>query len=80
MVIVAHATDQIFWARMLYRRGVSSRPLQRSTLTATQLASALQKVLTTPAMRQRAQQLSILMQQENGVATAIHRIEALQQD
>lgn len=75
MVIIAHVTDQFFWANMLYKRGVAVRPLQRYSLTTAKLVKALQTALNTPALQQNAQALAQALQQEHGTQTALDLIE-----
>lgn len=74
-VVVAHATDQLFWARRLRRAGVAGAPLQRRTFTASALAKAIREVLETPGMTQRAAAIGERMKGEDGVRTAVRLIE-----
>lgn len=69
-VIVPFFGDQPFWAHCLNRRGVSPPALERKTLRADALASALQATQQ-PAMSQAAAALGRAVRAENGIDEAI---------
>jgi UDP:flavonoid glycosyltransferase YjiC (YdhE family) len=69
-VIVPFFGDQPFWAHCLNRQGVAPPALQRKTLTADALASALQATQQ-PAMSQAAAALGRAVRAENGIDDAI---------
>lgn len=74
-IVVAHVTDQFFWASELHRLGVGAVPLQRQHFSEKKLATAIRKVLDTPAMAEKAAALGSRMQAEDGVKTAVALIE-----
>ncbi|MGA5462609.1 glycosyltransferase [Mycobacterium sp. NPDC050041] len=75
-VPVAGIVDQPFWSHRLHRLGAATRPLHRHTLTADDLATAITAATTTVAYRERAEQLSHLLADEDGAADAAGLIAA----
>lgn len=70
-VPVTGIMDQPFWARRLHALGVATAPLRRVSLTAEELAAAVTDAVGDPRYRQRAQELSPLIEAEDGAAKAI---------
>lgn len=70
-VVIAHISEQRFWASALRRLGVGHRALDRRNVTARTLAAALRRVLADPQMAVRAREAARAMQGEHGVATAV---------
>jgi UDP:flavonoid glycosyltransferase YjiC (YdhE family) len=75
-VVVAHNADQPYWGKCLSDLGVAPKHLHRRNLTAERLAKRIQKVLDTPAMKERAQVLGKQMETEDGLTTAVEMIES----
>ncbi len=75
-VVVAHNADQPYWGKRLSDLGVAPKHLHRRNLTAERLAKRIQKVLDTPAMKERAQVLGKQMETEDGLTTAIELVES----
>jgi sterol 3beta-glucosyltransferase/vancomycin aglycone glucosyltransferase len=73
-VIVAHATDQLFWAATLRRLGLAGAPLRRHALTAKRLARAIRLLLDSPKMQNNAACVGAAMQHEDGVQNAVAHI------
>lgn len=74
-VVVPFFGDQPFWAHCLHRQGVAPPALERKTLTADTLASAL-AATEQPAMIQAAAALGRAIRAENGIAEAIRWLRA----
>ena len=74
-VVVPFMDEQLYWAKQLQILGVAGKPLPAKKLTAKALAAGIKVVLSTPAMKEKAQQLSLNMQNNDGVAQAIRLIE-----
>jgi UDP:flavonoid glycosyltransferase YjiC (YdhE family) len=74
-VIVPFFGDQPFWAHCLYRQGVAPPALERKSLTADALASAL-AATQQPAMMQTAAALGRAVRAENGIGEAIRWLRA----
>jgi UDP:flavonoid glycosyltransferase YjiC (YdhE family) len=74
-VPVFFANDQRFWATLLYRMGLATRPLSRGRLTASRLATALRKA-TSPKMQAVAETVGRTMSSEDGVTAAIQALDA----
>jgi len=75
-VVVPFAGDQFFWADRLRRAGVSPTRLDGRSLDAASLAEAIDAAAQ-PEIRGRAETLGRRMRAEDGLATAVTRIEAL---
>jgi UDP:flavonoid glycosyltransferase YjiC (YdhE family) len=74
-VIVPFFGDQPFWAHRLHSIGVAPPALDRKSLTADALASAL-KATQGPAMVQAAAELGRAVRAEDGIGRAIRRLRA----
>ena len=77
-VVVAHNADQPYWGKRLSDLGVAPKHLHRRNLTPERLAKRIQKVLDTPAMKERAEVLGKQMESEDGLTTAVELIESFQ--
>ncbi len=75
-VVVAHNADQPYWGKRLSDLGVAPKHLHRRNLTPERLAKRIQKVLDTPAMKERAGVLGKQMESEDGLTTALEMIES----
>lgn len=75
-VVVAYATDQLFWGETLFQRGLAPRPLNRRTVTSRKLAEAIRAVLKSPTMTDTARAVGRRIREEKGVARAVRLIEA----
>ena len=74
-IVVEHAFDQTFWGTELERVGVAGKVLHRNSLTASELALAIQEILNTPSFKDNALDMSAKMKAEDGVQSAIQLIE-----
>jgi len=70
-IVVEHASDQPLWGSVLQRMGIAPKMLHRRSLTAHKLARAIQAVMKTPAMKDKAGRIGAMMQNEDGLATAV---------
>jgi len=76
-VVVAHATDQLFWANTLRRAGLAGAPLERHSFTSESVAAAIRLVLESSEMTRRATDIGQAMRREDGVRAAVERISAV---
>lgn len=74
-VIAPFGVDQPFWARRVEQLGVGARCASFSKVTAKALATALDKVTTDTALRQRAAVLGEKIRAEDGVGRAVAVIQ-----
>ena len=74
-IVVAHMADQTFWGSELKRLGVGARTLTRNSLTPAKLAREITRVVTSPAMSDRAGVIGRQMAEEDGVRLAVQLIE-----
>jgi UDP:flavonoid glycosyltransferase YjiC (YdhE family) len=73
-VVVPFYGDQPFWAACLAQRGVAPPALRRRGLDAASLAQAIEAAHT-PSMQAQAAALGQRLRKENGLATAITRLQ-----
>jgi sterol 3beta-glucosyltransferase len=74
-VICPFFGDQPFWGQRVHALGIGPKQIPQKQLTAENLAEAIREALT-PAMRNRAETLSIHLLEEDGVARAMEIIVA----
>lgn len=75
-VVIEHFFDQAFFAHELHRIGVAPKVLHRRNISAKKLSAAIRSVLDSPNMKKRAEEVSVFMRKENGVARAVELIES----
>ena len=68
-IVIPHSNDQFAWGRRVYELGVGSKPIPRKKLTAEKLSDAIKLVLT-KEIKDKAKNLGMKIQSENGAATA----------
>jgi sterol 3beta-glucosyltransferase len=76
-VIVPFFGDQPFWGQRIAALGVGPQPIPRKKLTVERLSQAIQTAVTDNQMRQRAANLGIKIQAEDGVARAVEIIQRI---
>lgn len=76
-VVVPFGFDQAFWGHRVAALGVGPPPLPRSTLTAPQLADAIERTVNDARIRERAARLGTQIQAEQGTAQAIDHIHRM---
>jgi UDP:flavonoid glycosyltransferase YjiC (YdhE family) len=74
-IVVEHASDQPLWGAVLQRMGIAPKMLHRRSLNTRRLACAIQAVMETPVMKEKAGEIGTMMQNEDGLATAVALIE-----
>jgi UDP:flavonoid glycosyltransferase YjiC (YdhE family) len=70
-VIVPHNYDQPFWGKRVSRLGIGPQPIPRKLLTAQNLAAAIGKAVSDPAIIHKAADFGTKLRSENGVARAV---------
>ncbi|MDG4770207.1 glycosyltransferase [Solwaraspora sp. WMMD792] len=75
-VICPFILDQFFWGRRVAALGAGSAPVPQSTLTGQRLAAAIRQVTTDADIQEAAAGLGRRITAEDGVASAVARIEA----
>ncbi len=79
-VLVPFLFDQFYWGRRIEALGVGPAPVPYKKLTAVRLAAAIETAVTNPHIRQRAADLGVRIQQEDGVKTAVIVVEQILRD
>jgi sterol 3beta-glucosyltransferase len=73
-VVVPFIVDQPFWGARVRALGVGPEPVPMKALTARRLAEAVQRAVTDPGLRQRAQQLGAALRAEDGLSCAVAQV------
>ncbi|MGB3187499.1 MAG: glycosyltransferase [Ornithinimicrobium sp.] len=76
-VVIAHMGDQPYWARRVHILGVAAPPVRRSGLSAQRLGASIAAATTGPTaaqIRQRAAELALAVNTEDGVAAAVQAL------
>ena len=76
-IVIPFLGDQHFWGRRVHDLDVGPAPIPRSKLTVDRLAQAIQEAVTNTVMRQRAAELGVKIQAEDGIANAVAIIQRL---
>lgn len=75
-VVCPFAVDQPFWGARVQALGAGPAPIPQRRLDPARLGGAIRAAVHDPAMRDAARRLSSAIRAEDGVGTAIARIEA----
>jgi sterol 3beta-glucosyltransferase len=75
-LVIPHIADQFFWGQRVGELGAGLPPIRRSALDASGLAAALELLAEDGALRLAAARIADRLQAEEGVARAVHLIEA----
>ncbi len=74
-VVIPHFSDNYFWSRKVEALGISPKPIPRDTLTAENLAAAINEALTNKSMNQKAVIVGQKITAENGIQQAVVEIK-----
>jgi sterol 3beta-glucosyltransferase len=74
-VIVPHLGDQAFWGQRVFSLGAGPKPISRTKLTTSGLASAIGAATTSDDMKRQASALGAKIRAENGIGQAVEVIE-----
>jgi UDP:flavonoid glycosyltransferase YjiC (YdhE family) len=75
-IIVPHILDQYYWANRVYQSGLGPKPIRRARLSRRRLAKAVEDCLSDAAMRNRAKEISELIQARDSLGEAVGLIES----
>lgn len=70
-IICPFLGDQPFWGKLVYERGVGTKPIPQGRLTVDALAEAITTVVNDDGMKQRAAELGEKIRAEDGIARAV---------
>jgi sterol 3beta-glucosyltransferase len=76
-IVIPFFGDQLFWGQRVEALGVGTAPIPRKQLTVELLAKAIHRAVTDRVMHQRATNLGMKIQAEDGIANAIRAIESI---
>lgn len=77
-IVIPFFGDQFFWGQRVAELGVGPEPIPRKQLTVERLAQAIQKALTDQKMRQRAVNLGMKIQAEEGILSAVAVVQEIE--
>lgn len=78
-LVLPVSTDQFFWGRRVAGLGIGPQPIPFDQLSAGRLTAAVREIVSNQAMRSRARDMGVIIQQENGVQTAVDYLETFQE-
>ena len=70
-VIVPFIVDQLFWGKRVQGLGTGLEPIPAKKLTAANLTEAINRAVSDPTLRERAETLGRVIRAENGVQAAV---------
>jgi len=76
-VVIPFFADQPFWGQRVAELGVGPAPIPQRKLTAEKLADAILTAVNDEVIRQRAAELGVKIQAEDGIAGAVTALEAV---
>jgi sterol 3beta-glucosyltransferase len=76
-IVIPHHADQLFWASLVEKLGVGSKPIPRKKLSAKRLAEAINEVKSNEEIQTNAARLGAQIDKEKGVKNAIDIIKKL---
>lgn len=75
--IVAHMGDQPYWGRRVYELGAGANWMRRHQFSTDRLAKAIDEMINSPQIKQRAAELGWQMRQEDGVTRAVEAFNTI---
>ena len=73
-IIIPHLSDQPYWGQLLYKLGVSPKPIHKKKLTVITLTNRIINVINSSSMRKEALNLSKKIKEEKGLDYAVELI------
>lgn len=70
-IIIPFFGDQPFWGQKIADLGVGTAPIPRKQLTVAKLATAIDRAINDPVMRQRAADLGVKIRAEDGIGDVV---------
>ena len=73
-IVVPHLLDQYYWGRQVYRSNLGPEPIWRHRINSQKLAGAIREVLTNDQMRQKAEKVSGMIDQQYSLNKAVREV------
>ena len=73
-IVIPHILDQYYWGERVYRCNLGPKPIWRSRLTSRKLAAAIQEALSNDIMRQKAKEVSRMIDRRNNLDRAVREV------
>ncbi|NOT33879.1 MAG: glycosyltransferase family 1 protein [Candidatus Eisenbacteria bacterium] len=74
-VVVPHLADQFYWGQQVHARGLGSRPIPRTRLSAPGLAAAIQFVFARPSIVTRARAIGVELRSTDAASEVVRLLE-----
>ena len=75
-IVVPHLLDQYYWGHQVQQSGLGPKPIWRHRITSRKLAGAIREVLSNDLMRQKAKQVSRMIDRHNSLDMAVREVLA----
>jgi sterol 3beta-glucosyltransferase len=76
-VVCPFLIDQPLWGARVHALGAGPKPIPQKKLTAENLAAAIEQAVSSPAIREKAENIGRLIRNENGIGKAVEIIESI---
>jgi sterol 3beta-glucosyltransferase len=76
-LIIPHIADQFYWAQRVHELGAGPKPIRRTKLEATNLATALTELVEDNRLHEIASSLGEQIQTERGIENAVRLIDSV---
>jgi len=73
-IVVPHILDQYYWGNQVYQSNLGPKPIWKSRLTSRKLAAAIRESLSNDLMREKAKEVSKLIDRENSLDMAVREV------
>jgi UDP:flavonoid glycosyltransferase YjiC (YdhE family) len=77
-VVIPFFGDQFFWGQRVVELGAGPETVPRKKLTVERLVKAIQETVTNKIMRQKAMDLGVKIQAEDGISNAVSVIKSIE--
>ena len=73
-IVVPHLLDQYYWGHQVYRSNLGPKPIWRHRINARKLTGAIREILSNDLMRQKAKDVSKMIDRQNSLDMAAHEV------
>ena len=73
-IVVPHILDQYYWGHQVYRSNLGPKPIWRHRINAGKLAGAIGEILSNEHMRQKAKDVSNMIDRRRSLDTAVREV------
>ncbi len=77
-IVVPHLLDQYYWGHQVYRSGLGPKPIWRHRISTRKLSEAIREILSNDSMRQKAKDVSGMIDRHNSLEMTVCEVLKLQ--